>query len=599
MNPSTSSKVCSHILIYIIVLLCEVPLATAAGRRYKDGDIVDLYANKVGPFANPSETYQYYTMPLCGPKQNSKEKLLGLGEVLEGTRLVTGPYQLHFKQNIEQGTLCTRFMSDTDLEELRNAILQDFYFQLLMDNDIPVWGFLGKLSLALNATTKEEENQLDRIMLFTHLHFDIQYNSDQLIQVDVSTDPKSAIDITDMKPQNIEFTYSASWESTDTPYSRRLDRYLKYSFLPQHVEVHWFSILNSCATVIVLTGVLGIIMLRVLRADVARFSDPESGDADAGWKMLHGDVFRPPKGLELFTACIGVGAQILVVVAAVFALALAGHYHPYNRGALLASCVFLYALTAGIAGYVSGKLYKQLGGIEWAANILIEMILFCGPLLLFFSVLNSIAWFKGSTAALPFGTIVIIFLLWTAVTVPLTIGGAVVARRGHADLGVPCRISKHPREIPDLPWYRTAVPQMIFAGFLPFSAIYIELQYVFASVWGHKIYTIYSVLFIVYCVLLLVTAAITVAFTYFQLAAEDHRWWWRSFVCGGSTGLFVYGYATWFFCVKSNMNGIMQTAFFFGYNFIVCYAVFLMLGTVGWWAAFVFVSRIYRAVKAD
>ncbi len=29
--------------------------------------------------------------------------------------------------------------------------------------------------------------------------------------------------------------------------------------------------------------------------------------------------------------------------------------------------------------------------------------------------------------------------------------------------------------------------QMFMAGFLPFSAIYIELFYIFASVWGHKV----------------------------------------------------------------------------------------------------------------
>ena len=74
------------------------------------------------------------------------------------------------------------------------------------------------------------------------------------------------------------------------------------------------------------------------------------------------------------------------------------------------------------------------------------------------------------------------------------------------------------------------------AGFLPFSAIYIELYYIFASVWGHKVYTIYSILFIVFIILIIVTAFITVALTYFQLAVEDYTWWWRSFVCGGSTG---------------------------------------------------------------
>jgi len=77
---------------------------------------------------------------------------------------------------------------------------------------------------------------------------------------------------------------------------------------------------------------------------------------------------------------------------------------------------------------------------------------------------------------------------------------------------------------------------VVDAGFLPFSAIYIELYYIFASVWGHKVYTIYSILFIVFIILIIVTAFITIALTYFQLAVEDHRWWWRSFVCGGSTG---------------------------------------------------------------
>lgn len=49
-------------------------------------------------------------------------------------------------------------------------------------------------------------------------------------------------------------------------------------------------------------------------------------------------------------------------------------------------------------------------------------------------------------------------------------------------------------------------------------------DYIFASVWGHKVYTIYSILFIVFLILIIVTAFITIALTYFQLAVEDHRW---------------------------------------------------------------------------
>jgi hypothetical protein len=55
------------------------------------------------------------------------------------------------------------------------------------------------------------------------------------------------------------------------------------------------------------------------------------------------------------------------------------------------------------------------------------------------------------------------------------------------------------------------------AGFLPFSAIYVELYYIFASVWGHKVYIIWSILLIVYIILIIVTAFITVALTYFQV----------------------------------------------------------------------------------
>jgi hypothetical protein len=51
----------------------------------------------------------------------------------------------------------------------------------------------------------------------------------------------------------------------------------------------------------------------------------------------------------------------------------------------------------------------------------------------------------------------------------------------------PSSTTKFPREVPELPWYRGAAAQMLMAGFLPFSAIYVELYYVFASIWGHKV----------------------------------------------------------------------------------------------------------------
>ena len=153
--------------------------------------------------------------------------------------------------------------------------------------------------------------------------------------------------------------------------------------------------------------------------------------------------------------------------------------------------------------------------------------LFSGPFFLMFCFLNTVAIMHGATAALPFGTIVIIVLIWTLLATPLLFLGAIASKIRRTEFQAPCRTTKCPREIPPLPWYRRTLAQMAMAGVLPFSAICIELHYLFVSLWGHRVYTMYNSLFTVFIILLLVTAFVTVALTYFQLAAEDHLWWWR------------------------------------------------------------------------
>ena len=114
-----------------------------------------------------------------------------------------------------------------------------------------------------------------------------------------------------------------------------------------------------------------------------------------------------------------------------------------------------------------------------------------------------------------------------------------------------------------------------------------------------QVYTIYSILAIVFAILLIVTAAVTVALTFFQLASEDHRWWWRSFATGGSTAFWVAGYAVYYYVHQSDMGGALQASFYFGYTFVACAALFVLLGFVGWRASLAFVRAIYKAVKSE
>merc|ERR1712050_220408 len=173
-----------------------------------------------------------------------------------------------------------------------------------------------------------------------------------------------------------------------------------------------------------------------------------------------------------------------------------------------------------------------------------------------------------------------------------------MGKQGKVQLPFPCKTNKIQRDVPECRWYQSMTTQMFATGFLPFSAIYIELHYIFNSVWGSRIYSLYGILLLAFAMLLLVAATVTVLFTYFHLNAEDHQWWWRSFSSGGAVALFFYTYCIYFF-LQSNMSGFMQCAFFFLYSLLVAYALALLLGSVSFYATFYFVIYIYSRIKAE
>ena len=62
----------------------------------------------------------------------------------------------------------------------------------------------------------------------------------------------------------------------------------------------------------------------------------------------------------------------------------------------------LYALTAGVAGYVASLCYKMMGGTNWVRNVLLTTALFCGPMLACFSFLNTVAIIYRVSFCFPF-----------------------------------------------------------------------------------------------------------------------------------------------------------------------------------------------------
>ncbi|KIY91946.1 Putative phagocytic receptor 1b [Monoraphidium neglectum] len=217
-------------------------------------------------------------------------------------------------------------------------------------DNLPVWGFVGKVEKIIPNSGEPQY----RYYVFTHMSFDIKYNGDRVIEINVLTDPAHVADVSEgAELPTVAFTYSVKWVPTTIPYEDRLQRYERFPLNPVHLEIHWFSIINSCVTVLLLTGFLATILLRVLKADFVKFSRGEDGapnhsspslefeEEESGWKYVHGDVFRFPPGKAIFAAFVGTGTQVLTLSFFIFGLSLIGVFYPYNRGALFTAMIVL------------------------------------------------------------------------------------------------------------------------------------------------------------------------------------------------------------------------------------------------------------------
>lgn len=140
--------------------------------------------------------------------------------------------------------------------------------------------------------------------------------------------------------------------------------------------------------------------------------------------------------------------------------------------------------------------------------------------------------------AVSLSTIVVLALIWIN-TFPYVVLGGIFGKSSYkdesqdvcqnieAELQAPLCITKVPREIPPLRWYKRALPQMALTGIIPFSVINIELDLVILCVWDHRHYVGYTILFTTFILLLIAVCLVNVLYTWCQLVAEDYKWWWR------------------------------------------------------------------------
>jgi len=345
---------------------------------------------------------------------------------------------------------------------------------------------------------------------------------------------------------------------------------------------------------------VAMIMVRALNRDILTYNDLDQEDAreETGWKLVHGDVFRPPRWSNLLSVLVGSGCQILCCATVIIFFAVLGFLSPANRGGLMTAMVFVLAFLGCIAGFCSAYNYKSLGGDAWKQNTILVCTLYPSVSFGTFFFLNFFVWHEGSTVAVPFLQLFEIMLLWAIVYCPLVMLGSYVGfMREH--LSFPVATQPIPRLIPPQPWHLNPWLSILLGGIIPFGAVFIELFFILTSVWLHKFYYVFGFLLIVYVILVLTCAEMSIVMCYFHLCSEDYHWWWRSFLVAGSAAFWMFLYSIYYFSVELQITKMVPTMMYFGYNFIICFTFFVLTGTVGYLACLVFTRIIYAAIKVD
>lgn len=644
-----------------LILLCvNIPcygfyLPGSYMHTYSTGD--EIYAKVNSLTSIETELpFSYYSFPYCKPVGGVKKSAENLGELLMGDQIDNSPYR--FRMNVNESLyLCTTNPLNADEVKLMKQRTRDLYqVNMILDN-LPVLRYAKQNGVSIQWTgfpvgyTSPQSND-DYVI--NHLKFTVlvhEYEGSGMEIIGTGEEGMGVIEKVDKKKssgfeivgfevvpcsvkydgetmsklhmydnvssvncplefsksqiikekERVTFSYEVEFVKSYIRWPSRWDAYLKM----EGSRVHWFSILNSLMVILFLAGIVFVIFLRTVRRDLTRYEELDKeaqaqiNEELSGWKLVVGDVFREPEHSTLLCVMIGDGVQLAGMAVVTVCFAALGFMSPASRGMLLTGMIIFYLFLGIAAGYAGVRMWRIIKGTSegWKSLSWYITCFFSGIIFAILTILNFILWGSQSTGALPISLFFELLALWFCISVPLTLIGGFLGTRAE-EIQYPVRTTQIPREIPARKYPSWLL--VLGAGTLPFGTLFIELFFILSSIWLGRFYYVFGFLLVVFLLLIIVCAEVSLVLTYMHLCVEDWRWWWKSFFASGSVALYVFLYSINYLVFDlQSLSGPVSAVLYIGYSLIMAFAVMLVTGTIGFLTSFYFVHYLFASVKID
>ena len=622
---------------YVILILSALGsyLPGTKPKSYYEGDPLNLFVDTLDSSLTHLP-FNYYYLNFCRPKSPSSST--------SESAPTLSPYEIYMQMPITCRPLCT----------VQNSAVQKQSFSWMIENEYRSTWFLDTLPSGYRISLQSSSTNLNfyqygvplgftshsRQHIYNHHHIIIQsydnqdgtwrvvgflvqplsfsgpavcdkYNWRDLIQVQslyeeetVTLDHTFRIvqemdagDATQEVSEEIQFTYSVSFEPSSVKWTSRWDVYL-YS---QKSNVHWLAILNSFFVVALLSGMVAYLFRKSVSREIYSINERlEAGESEGGtgWKQLTGDIFRPPRMAGVLSVVLGTGFQLISMAVLTLAAICVGFLTPDFRETLLTTVLFMFASMGCFGGYTATRIYKMLGGLHWKTVSLGTALVLPGACFLLFFLINFLIWEEDSSGAVDFTSLLELLCIWFGISLPLVfISGAIGYRK--AAIHNPCKISKIPKPVAGNTT-RWIYIVGVLAGSLPFGCMFIELSFVMKSLWHHTMFHyLFGFFFLSFVVLMITSAEISILMTYILLCRENYNWWWFSFMVPGSSGMYMLVYSGIYYVFYLGISRFSSTVLYFGYMLIISTVYTLITGTIGFFSCLLFIRSIYTQVKPD